>query len=66
MTKGAKQFAQLFEKPSQRDVAKRLEIDESYVSLLVSGQRTPSLQLAARIQEELGIPIDAWVEEVRA
>ena len=66
MTKGAKQLAQLFEKPSQRDVAKRLEIDESYVSLLVSGQRTPSLQLAARIQEELGIPIDAWVEEVRA
>lgn len=62
MTKGARQLASLFEKPTQRDIAKRLEIHESMLSLLVSGQRTPTLTLAGKIREELGIPVEDWLE----
>ena len=66
MTKGAKLLAKLFEKPTQGEIAKLLDTDQSTLSLLVAGKRTPSLALAGRIQEELGIPMDAWVEEVSA
>lgn len=66
MTTGAKQLAQLFNKPTQREIAKRLKLDESYLSLLISGQRTPSMEVAGRIQRELGIPVAAWVEAERA
>lgn len=40
----------------QKDIAATLEIHESYMSLLVSGQRQPSLELAIRIATLTGIP----------
>lgn len=63
MTKGAKQLGQLFERPVQREVARRLAIHESYLSYLISGRRMPSIKLATRIQKQLGIPVVAWTEQ---
>lgn len=45
-----------------RDFAKRAECAESYVSMLVSGQVTPGLSLAATIETLTGIPCKAWTE----
>jgi len=64
MTRGAKQLAQLFNAPKQREVAKRLQIHEAYLSRLISGAQIPSMVVAGRIQQELGIPVQAWVETV--
>lgn len=64
MTKGAKLLSRLFERPLQKDIAKELDIDESYLSYLMSGRRTPSMEVAGRIQEHLGIPVAAWIEDV--
>lgn len=36
-----------------------------YASDLANGRRLPSLPLAARIEEELGIPATAWIENQR-
>lgn len=66
MTKGAKLLAQLFDKPTQKTIAKQLAISEPTLSLLAAGKTNPSLALAGRIQDELGIPMDAWVEEMPA
>ncbi len=62
MTKGAKQLAKLFDRPKQSHVAKRLGIDQSYLSLLAAGKRVPSMALAAKIRRELGIPVESWTE----
>lgn len=61
MTKGARQLAKLFDQPTQREIAKRIGVADSYLSLLASGKRTPSMAVAAKIQRELGIPVEAWV-----
>ncbi len=61
MTKGAKQLAKLFAQPTQREIAKRIGVNDSYLSLLASGKRTPSMAVAAKMQRELGIPVEAWV-----
>lgn len=60
MTKGAKALGQLFAKPKQADIAKRLGVSQSYLSLLVDGKRTPSMAVAAKLHRELGIPVEAW------
>lgn len=62
MTKGAKQLAKLFDRPKQYEIAERLGIDPSTLSLLIAGRRTPSLALAAKIRRELGIPEKSWTE----
>jgi DNA-binding XRE family transcriptional regulator len=59
MTNGAKQLRKMFE-PTQRQVAKKLGISDSHLSLLASGKRVPSLTLAAKIHKSLGIPVEAW------
>jgi transcriptional regulator with XRE-family HTH domain len=43
----------------QEDFAARIGIGAPYVSLLASGQRTPSLPLAVRIAAEAHIPIES-------
>jgi transcriptional regulator with XRE-family HTH domain len=60
MNRGARRLAALFERPKQQDIAKRIGVGASYLSLLASGKRTPSMAVAARIQKELGIPVEAW------
>lgn len=60
MTQGARRLAKVFERPNREIVAKKLGIGTSYLSLLKAGKRTPSMKVAARIQKEFGIPVDAW------
>lgn len=62
MTKGARQLREHFDRPKKKDVARRLRIGSSMLSLLASGKRTPSMELAGRIEKELGIAVDAWVK----
>lgn len=50
-------------RPENRELAERLKgigISESYASQLVNGRRTPSLRLALRIEQQLGIPASNW------
>lgn len=47
----------------RRALAKALEgigIKQSYASLIAHGRRTPSLKLALKIEENLGIPPSRW------
>lgn len=62
MTKGARQLRQMFERPKQQAIAKRIGVGPSYLSLLASGKRTPSMAVAAKIEKELGIPMEAWTQ----
>jgi len=47
-------------RPRQRDIAKQIGVSEAFLSLMASGKRLPSMAVAARIQKELGIPVEAW------
>lgn len=60
MTNGAKQLRKFFDRPSQRQIAKRIGVSESHLSLMASGKRLPGATVAAKIQKELGIPVEAW------
>jgi len=42
---------------SSREIARQLKISESYLSEILSKQRTPSKQLAVKISKITGIPI---------
>lgn len=42
---------------SGREMARRLEISESYLSEIMSGQRSLSKKLAKKINEKTGIPL---------
>jgi len=42
---------------SGRDMARHFEISESYLSEVLSGQKTPSKKLAQRISALTGIPV---------
>lgn len=44
----------------QSDAARYLEFDEPYVSVLLSGKRSPGLANAVRIERHTGIPVEAW------
>lgn len=44
---------------SQAELARRVEVERSTISLLVSGNRLPSLPLAQRIAVALGTTVDA-------
>jgi transcriptional regulator with XRE-family HTH domain len=44
--------------------AKRLGISSSHFSLLLSGKRLPSIELAAKIEELFGVPCRFWAEEL--
>lgn len=43
---------------SQQEFAERLQIDQSYLSLLESGQRPPSKRIRGLIATELAIPAE--------
>lgn len=40
----------------QRQLAKQLDVDSSYISLLESGKRSPSLELLQTLGEKLHVP----------
>ncbi len=50
------------QKHSQKWLATRLGISPSYVSMLISGQRQPSLALALRLSEETGVPVSDFAK----
>lgn len=60
MTQGARRLAKIFERPNREQIARRLGIGTSYLSLLEAGKRTPSMKVAAKMEKELGIPVSAW------
>jgi transcriptional regulator with XRE-family HTH domain len=45
---------------TQADAARYLAVDEPYVSVLLSGKRTPGLDNAIRLERLTGIPVEAW------
>ena len=47
---------------SQADLTRALQISESTVSRLLSGERSPSLSLAIRIAHLTGIQPTAWAK----
>lgn len=46
---------------TQRRLARELGVSRGTVSRWLSGARTPSLRMAVRVHELLGVPEDAWV-----
>lgn len=50
------------DRPSQADTAATLGITESYLSLIISGDRQPSLDLAVRISDLTGVPVDTLIK----
>lgn len=42
------------------EVAKRLNLSRSYTHELIKGSKTPSLEVAAKIEREFGVPVAAW------
>jgi len=51
---------------TRREFAALAGISEGYLSLLLSGQRTPSLPLALRIAAEANIPVESLLPSSQA
>lgn len=49
---------------SHKALATRLRISEPYMSQLLSGRRTPGLELATDIMVLTGVPAVSWVDKV--
>ena len=45
-------------------VAPKLGIDPSHLSLLISGKRKPSIEIAAKIEKIFNIPCIYWTESI--
>lgn len=46
---------------SRTDLCARLKISSSALSRWISGERLPSLELAFRLEKELGFPAESWL-----
>lgn len=44
-----------------REAANHFGFHETYISQLVNGSRTPSLENAVKIERETGIPVSTWL-----
>jgi transcriptional regulator with XRE-family HTH domain len=45
----------------QQEAAEYFGWDETYISQLVNGRRSPGLENAVKIERATGIPVEAWV-----
>lgn len=45
---------------SQADAARHLQLEESYVSVLANGKRSPGLATAIKLERLTGIAVEAW------
>lgn len=45
----------------QYELAELLELDEAYLSQILSGRRRPGLPIAVRIEDRTGIPAKSWL-----
>ena len=59
---GRRKLAKKAEKTSRADMARSLRVSKPYVSMILGGQRQPSLVVAARIEKVYGIPPRDFVE----
>ena len=46
------------------DLAERVGVGRSHMSLILSGQRMPSLPVAASIAKEMGVSLDEFYERL--
>ncbi len=62
MQSGASQLAEWIRKRNEKkaDVAKQFGITAGYLSMFLSGERSPGRDLACLIHELTGIPVNAW------
>jgi transcriptional regulator with XRE-family HTH domain len=51
---------------SQRSLADAIGCNQSFLSLLEAGERSPSLALAARLKRATGLPLETFVKETEA
>lgn len=54
------------EQPTARELREKLGLSKGYASDLISGKRRPSLELAFRIERELGVPVSRWAPSQNA
>lgn len=47
----------------QREAAEYLGFDETFVSHLVNGKRSPGLDNAIILERRTGIPVEAWLSD---
>ena len=62
MNRGAVELSRFFQ--SQAEVAPRLGIEASMLSLLLAGKRKPSIEVAAAIEDQFGVPCRFWAEDM--
>lgn len=60
--RGAIELNKFFQK--NQDGAKLVGIGTSQFSLLLSGKRKPSIEVASEIEKHFGVPCRYWTEEV--
>jgi transcriptional regulator with XRE-family HTH domain len=62
MPTGAEQLSEWMRraKMNQAEAARYLGFDAPYVSVLLSGKRTPGLDNAILLERLTGIPVEAW------
>lgn len=51
---------------TQSQLAERLGISQPFLSQIINGQRTPSLDLAALIEDKTGVPMRTLAKEASA
>lgn len=63
MKLGAEQFKDWMHRRRflQKEAAEYLGFDETFVSQLVNGRRSPGLDNAILIERKTGIPVEAWL-----
>lgn len=61
MNRGALELGKFFQ--SQSEAAQRIGVDPSTFSLLLASKRRPSIEVAAAIERQYGVPCIAWTEE---
>lgn len=54
----SQQTVQIVESTNRSELARAICLDRSYVSLVLSGKRTPSLPVAAKMARKLGVTLD--------
>lgn len=62
MISGSEQFTDWMRRRgfNQADAARYLAFDQPYISVLVSGKRSPGLDNAIKLERLTGIPVEAW------
>lgn len=51
---------------SQQQLEKDLDVSAGIVSRWLAGKRVPSLEMAMRMERELGVPAESWLEPAAA